>query len=72
MKTKEEKRLNKIIREQDRMIGELTRHNEYLSDSQRKRNSWLSEAKKEAGYPDSISFDRVWADALKALKESKK
>jgi len=55
-----------IIKQQDEIIGRLTRENEYLQDSQRRRNDWLRKAKKDAGYPDSVSFDIVWAAALKA------
>lgn len=52
----------------DSLIGRLTRRVEYLEDSQIKRNDWLREAKQDAGYHDSVSFDVVWAAALKALK----
>lgn len=30
-----------------------------------------AEMKREAGYPDNISFDVVWFDALRALKKSR-
>jgi hypothetical protein len=59
-----------IIKQQDEIIGRLTRQNEYMSDSQSRRNEWLRQAKKDAGFPDSISFDIVWAKALNALKDS--
>jgi len=59
-----------IIKQQDEIIGRLTRENEFLEDSQRRRNDWLRKAKKDAGYPDSISFDVVWEHALKCLKKS--
>ncbi len=30
-----------------------------------------ADMKREAGYPDNISFDVVWLDALRALKKSR-
>ena len=30
-----------------------------------------AQMKRDAGYPDNISFDVVWADALRAIKASK-
>jgi hypothetical protein len=54
----------RIISEQDRMIGELTRANNNLEDTNRRRQDWLREAKKQAGYPDQMSFDVVWAETL--------
>jgi len=36
-----------------------------------KNRVWLEQAKRDAGYPDNISFDVVWHDALRALKASK-
>lgn len=59
-----------IIKRQDEIIGRLTRENEYLKESERRRSEWLRKAKKDAGYHDSISFDVVWAKALKLLKSS--
>ena len=61
---------SKIIEWQDAKIGQLTRERDFLQDSQTKRNEWLRQAKKEAGYPDAISFDVVWKDALTALLAS--
>jgi hypothetical protein len=58
----------KIIAEQDRMIGELTRANNYLEDTERRRQDWLRKAKKEAGYSDRASFDTVWNDTLQKSK----
>lgn len=54
--------------DKDEIIGRLTRGNEYLKDSQSRRNDWLRQAKKDAGFPDSISFDVVWNKALRLLK----
>lgn len=53
-----------IIDQQDQMIGKLTRENERLEESQRKRREWLDRAKKEAGYDRSVSFDIVWKQVL--------
>jgi vacuolar-type H+-ATPase subunit I/STV1 len=52
------------LKQQDEIIGRLTRENEYLKDSQSRRNQWLYQAKKEAGYKDSVSFDDVWKETL--------
>ena len=60
----------KIISEQDRMIGELTRANDNLEDTNRRRQEWLSKAKKEAGYTDRISFDLVWAETLQKSRQT--
>jgi hypothetical protein len=61
-----------IIKKQDRIIGELTRKVEFLQDSVNKRNEWLREAKKDAGYSDSVSFDIVWRDTLESSQAHKK
>lgn len=49
----------------------LKKHNADLSDTDSRSKEWLAEAKRDAGYPDNISFDVVWKDALRALKKSK-
>jgi hypothetical protein len=54
-----------IIAQQDSIIGSQSRKISYLEDSEFKRNQWLRDAKKEAGYDDSISFDIVWSETLK-------
>lgn len=58
----------KIIKQQDEIIGRLTRENEQLKDSQRRRSEWLRSAKQEAGFALGESFDTVWNIALNALK----
>lgn len=63
---------DEIIKQQDEIIGRLTRENEYLNDSQRRRNEWLREAKKTAGFPDDISFDIVWSKCLAAYLATNK
>lgn len=59
------------IKQQDQLIGQLTRENEHLKESRRRRNEWLNKAKHDAGYSYGESFDGVWDDALKALKDSR-
>lgn len=53
-----------IINEQDRLIGELTRKCNFLEDTERRRQEAISQRKKEAGYPNLESFDKVWARTL--------
>lgn len=52
-------------------IRMLNKRIESLQDTGNKRAQWLAQAKRDAGYPDNISFDIVWADALRALKKIK-
>lgn len=53
--------------EADRRAGAAERHMASLKDDSFKREQWLDKAKREAGYDRSVSFDVVWAAALKAL-----
>jgi hypothetical protein len=53
-----------IIKQQDEIIGSLTRRLAWSEDSVSKRKQWLREAKEQAGYHDSISFDDVWKEVL--------
>jgi hypothetical protein len=48
--------------EADRRAGAAERDNAYLRDGAERRAQWLSEAKAEAGYNDSVSFDVVWQE----------
>ena len=59
------KQAKRIIAQQDRIIGELTRTKETLEDTERCHQDWLRKAKKEAGYPYMTSFDVVWEETLK-------
>lgn len=68
MKNKGVKTSEEILKEQDRMIGEMTRKINYLEDSQQRRDEWLSKAKKEAGYDRMESFDNVWKEVLSKSK----
>lgn len=65
------KEAKKIIKWQNEKIGDLTRRVEWLEDSKRGRDEWLSKAKKEAGYNDLISFDIVWKETLTKARTSK-
>lgn len=44
---------------------------EDLEDTDQRRRSWLDKAKREAGFSSYVSFDDVWAKALKAYLETK-
>ncbi|CAB4157890.1 hypothetical protein UFOVP681_52 [uncultured Caudovirales phage] len=46
----------------DRDAGAAERKMADMQDSQIKRNDWLWRAKKERGYDQNISFDKVWAE----------
>lgn len=50
---------------QNELIGKLKILNEFLQDSYNKRQDWLREAKKKAGFPDYVSFDVVFEQLLK-------
>ena len=58
--------------EADRRAGAAERHLAQAQNSIEARVGWLRRAKRDAGYDDSISFDVVWNDALKALLEQRK
>lgn len=60
--------LSQLLDTQNEMIGDLTVRNKMLSDSESARSWWLSKAKQDAGFPDRVSFDEVWALALFAYK----
>jgi hypothetical protein len=59
---------NLIIHNQDAMIGRLTRKVEYLEDSAIRREEWLAKAKKDAGYDEHESFDKIWEEILAKAK----
>lgn len=64
--------LKLALKNADELSGRLLRENEYLQDSASRRESWLREAKRAAGYSVTVSFDQVWAEALAALLEKGK
>ena len=51
--------------------GKLQAERDDLRDSEYRRTQWLDNAKREAGYGTSISFDLVWEAALAALLEQR-
>ncbi len=65
----ENERLKETVSQQDQMIGSLTREKNWLQDSVTKRQDWLREAKKQAGYDDSVSFDGIWNDVLETANK---
>ena len=54
----------KLIEEQDRMIGQLTRENNENKDTISRLKECTRKRKKAAGYDDSTSFDVIWDDML--------
>ncbi|MCP1550650.1 MULTISPECIES: hypothetical protein [Methylorubrum] len=50
--------------EADRRAGAAEREAESDREGTRKRNSWLHQAKLQAGYSTGVSFDKVWAETL--------
>lgn len=62
----------------DRVIAALARENvtlrdkvERLEDEARRRREWTDDAKRAAGFHTNVSFDDVWAKALKAYIATK-
>ena len=49
----------------DRRAGAAERLLAHAQDSAAARSHWLSKAKREWGVDDKVSFDVVWAEALK-------
>lgn len=58
------KEADAIIQKQDQIIGELTREVQLLRESDRRTQSWLENAKKQAGRSVYDSFDDVWREVL--------
>ena len=63
--------LQGTIKKQNEIIGVLTMHNNFLKDVQDQHTAWISKAKKEAGFPDIISFDIVWRNVLVVYNKEK-
>jgi hypothetical protein len=57
--------LQSDLDEADRRAGAAERANAKLIDEASARKSWLSKAKREAGYDEAVSFDVVWQETLK-------
>jgi hypothetical protein len=45
------------------------KHVENQKEDAFKRQCWLDKAKRDAGYSTNVSFDEVWAAALRTLKK---
>lgn len=67
MKNKSE--MQELIVEQQLEIKRLQKQVNSLQNSYDKRQQWLSKAKHEAGFNNSVSFDKVWAKVLEKYKE---
>lgn len=52
--------MQKTIDEADRRAGAAERRLEHLRESASRRERWISDAKRQRGYEDGVSFDRVW------------
>jgi predicted LPLAT superfamily acyltransferase len=59
----------------NRVIAALARENHELKtkvasleEAERRTKRWLREMKDQAGVGENVSIDKVWADALAALK----
>jgi len=53
----------------DRRAGAAERICAGLRDEAGKRQSWIQNAKDEAGYPRTTSFDVVWAETLERARQ---
>ncbi|MEW6729623.1 MAG: hypothetical protein AB1332_09810, partial [Pseudomonadota bacterium] len=54
--------------EADRRAGAAERAKAHLEEDAYRRKAWLAAAKREAGYPDNVSFDVVWKEILAKAK----
>jgi len=61
--------MKELIVQHQLEIKRLQKQVDYLQDSYDKRQEWLSKAKREAGFSDFMSFDKVWAKVLEKYKE---
>ncbi|EQB13271.1 hypothetical protein [Sphingobium lactosutens] len=55
----------------DRRAGAAEREMESLKASIAARKAWLAKAKRDAGFSDNTSFDRVWEQALPLLLDTR-
>ena len=55
--------------EADKRAGAAERKNGQLTKEAQARAEWLSKAKRDAGYDDSVSFDVIWKAALANLED---
>lgn len=61
--------MKELIVQQQLEIKRLQKKVDDLQDSYDRRQEWLSKAKREAGFSDMMSFDKVWAKVLEKYKE---
>jgi len=61
--------MKELIVQQQLEIKRLQKQVNSLQDSYDKRQQWLSKSKREAGFNDYVSFDKVWAKVLEKYKE---
>jgi hypothetical protein len=71
-KSKFTKPSQRVVNQQNRIIGELTLELENTKDSLYRHREWTREAKRAAGVHDMVSFDIVWAKALELFLKEKK
>lgn len=57
-----------MLKDSDALLGAATRELARLKEQEAKRDSWLWQAKEQAGYDHNVIFDHVWVAALQALK----
>lgn len=60
---------DRIIKQQDEIIGRLTRKIVHLEDAAKRRVEWLRVAKEEAGFSINTSFESVWDKTLEKAKK---
>jgi hypothetical protein len=59
-----------VIANLTRKLVRLEEENERMKDDAEKREHWLREAKREAGFHEHNSFDAVWDAVLKVYKSA--
>ena len=65
-------RLKEQLDAADLINGRSIRRLEYLEDTATRHRDWITQAKKDAGYHDNISFDVVWTEILAKAKAQNK
>ena len=66
--TKQRNETKKTVTLRDKMLNELTKQGNELIEGNLIQKHWLSIAKKDAGYSDTVPFDKVWAETLALVK----
>lgn len=62
--------MKKIIDEADRRAGAAERQLAHLKDGAAKRERWKNDAKRQRGYEEGVSFDRVWEATCKLADQA--